>query len=124
MTNDPKMTAEELEQERADVLAAIDRLPPGEPIPDDLQSRIVAVARADLARPRTAFDEAFAEIVAEAVALSDEPLPPGLNYRVRGEIIEILSRGRVITTFARRSLLEREAEIERERARKAEHGPN
>jgi predicted transcriptional regulator len=114
-TPKPTMTPEELEQERAELLAALDS---PEPLTDDLKRRIAALAAADAARPRTALEEALAEFLGETVALTDRgTLPPGLNTRVAGETVEILSRGDVIATVGRQALADRAAEIEIDRRR-------
>jgi len=120
-TEMPKMTPDELEQERADLLAEIES---GRPLTDELKRRIAAVAEVDGAQPRTPFEQALAEVLQETVALSDRTLPPGLDTRVVGETVEILSRGAVVATVNRRALADREAEIVAERARQAGAGPN
>ena len=91
----PKMTPDEIEQERA-----------------------------DRAEPWTPFEQALAEVLQETVALSDRTLPPGLDMRLAGETVEILSRGAVVGTVNRRALADREAQIVAERARQAGAGPN
>jgi hypothetical protein len=102
------MTADELETERTALLAA---LYAGEPMTPDLTERIAAVGAADLAQPRTPFEEALAEVLAETVALSDRTLPPGLDVRIVGEVLEVLSRGEVIATVSRAGLAERADQI-------------
>jgi hypothetical protein len=107
------MTADELEQERADLLAAIDA---GEPLTAEIRDRIAAVAEADLATPPSPFEEALAEVLAETVALSDRTLPPGLAIRSDGGTIEVLSRGDVVATVSGSALAERAAQIAARRA--------
>jgi hypothetical protein len=78
---EPKMTADELEQERADLLDAIEA---GEPLTPEMRDRIAAVAEADSAHPPSPFEEAMHEILAEIAVLSDRTLPPGLAIRSDG----------------------------------------
>jgi hypothetical protein len=99
---------DELEQERADLLAAIDS---GQPITQELADRIGAVAAADAARPRPPIIQALAEILDETVSLADGTLPPGLDIVVVGETIQVLSRGRGIATVSRQALAERADQI-------------
>jgi hypothetical protein len=115
------MTPEEIEQERAALLAELEA---DGPLTEDQKRRIAAVAAADAAQPRTPFEEALAEFLGETVALSDRTLPPDLDTRVVGETVEVLSRGAVIGTVNRQALADREAEIAAERARQAGAGPN
>ena len=115
MMTTPKMTPDELEQERADLLAEIES---GRPLTDELKRRIAALAAADAARPRTALEEALAEFLGETVALSDRgTLPPGLDSRVVGETVEITTRGAVVGTVNRQALADRAAQIEIDRRR-------
>lgn len=111
--SEPTMTPEEIEQERAALLAELET--PG-PLTEDQKRRMAAVMAADMAQPLTALDEALAEFMAETVALTDRgTLPPGLNVRAAGEAIEVLSRGDVLATVGRQALLDRAAEIEIDR---------
>jgi len=116
-----KMTPDELEQERADLLAEIEA---DRPLTEEQKRRMAAVAEVDRAQPRTPFEQALAEVLQETVALSDRALPPGLDMRLAGETAEILSRGAVVGTVNRRALADREAQIVAERARQAGAGPN
>jgi hypothetical protein len=117
------MTDDELEQERAELLAAIES---GEPLTEDQKRRIDAVTAADLARPKTPFEQAFAETLAIVFDLSQVEFEPGkvaTNVRiiddewreaylvdlVTGEEVAIVGR------FRLDSLLDREAEIAAER---------
>ena len=109
------MTAEEVEQERAALLAELDA---DRPLTADRKGRIAEVMAADLARPRSPFDQALAEVLGETVALADRTFPPGLNVRITGEVIEVLSAGEVIATVSRRALAERADQIEAERDRR------
>lgn len=117
---DPTMTPDELEQERAELLAILAT----EAMTDDLRRRIAAVAAADAAQPRTAFEQAMFEVLQETVALLDRTLPPGLDVRRNGEMIEVVSGGQVVGTVNRSALLEREAQIAAAWAAEARHEPN
>ena len=108
------MTPDELETERAALIAKIEAR---EPLSDDDRKRMAAVVAQDLARPRAPIEEAFAEVLAESVALSDRGYEPGLDWRVVGPNVEILSRGEVVATVSRAGLLERADEIEVARRR-------
>jgi hypothetical protein len=111
----PKMTPDEIEQERADLLAEIEA---DGPLTEDQKRRIAAVAAADAAQPWTALEEALAEFLGETVALSDRgTLPPGLDSRVVGETVEITTRGAVVGTVNRQALADRAAQIEIDRRR-------
>jgi hypothetical protein len=109
------MTPDELEIERTAILAELDR--PG-PITDELRARIDAVAAADraAAEPIPPIVAAVYEVMAEAVALTDRTLPPGLDVRWNEDVLEILSRGEIISTAPGPGLRSRAAEIAAERA--------
>jgi hypothetical protein len=66
--------------------------------------------------PATPLELALFEFLAVAVE-GQGNLPPGLNVRVlyAEDLIEVLSRGRVIATIARSALLERADTIRKER---------
>jgi hypothetical protein len=59
--------------------------------------------------PIAAVLRAMGEFLADAA--EGQQLPPGLDLRVTGNIIEVLSRGRVIAQIDRSALIERAAEI-------------
>jgi hypothetical protein len=63
--------------------------------------------------PTPAILLALSEFLADAA--EGQKLPPGLNIRVVGDFIEVLSRGRVIATIDRAALLERAGLIAGER---------
>ncbi len=105
------MTEDELDK---DLSAAIDS---DQPLTEEQKQRIAAWAAAAAAQPRTPLEQALAEVLAETVALADRTFPPGLNIRVAGETIEVLSRGELIATVSRSDLLARAAEIEERQAR-------
>ena len=77
----------------------------------------IEIERADRAEPWTPFEQALAEVLQETVALSDRALPPGLDMRLAGETVEILSRGAVVGTVNRQALADRAAQIEIDRRR-------
>lgn len=80
------MTIDERERERDALLAEVRS---GRPVSAEVKRRIAALAAADLAQPLDPLGEAFVEVLAETVALSDRTLPPGLDVRVTGDIVEI-----------------------------------
>jgi hypothetical protein len=102
------MTPDEREEERAALLAELDT--PG-PLTEDQKRRIADLAAADAAEPLTPFEEALHEVLQETVALSDRTLAPGLNFRLVGEVIEVLSHGEVVGTVNRQAVADREAQI-------------
>lgn len=113
------MTLEELEQERAALFAELDTLDPDVPLAEEYKRRIADLAKHEIAAgirpPLTPFELAMAEYLQELVALSDRDLPPGLETRLAGEQIEVLSRGEVIGSVSRQALALRAAQIAAER---------
>ena len=114
------MTPEELEQERADLLAELDRLPAADtPIPDDLARRLEAVAQADAARPMTPYSVAWNEAIVRVMGLRPgQDLPPGLELRPREDgsgMVDVLARGRVVGAVSTPMVMERAAAIAADR---------
>jgi len=101
---------DDIEGARRDVLAELDELPDGAALTADQAERIATVLLADLGRPRTPFEQALAEALRRVVDLRGEALPPGLDWCPRddaSDLLDILSRGRVIGSVSRTAVLAR-----------------
>lgn len=111
-------TPEDVESERAALLAEMDEMPEGA-LTDDQTTRLRAIAAIDAEARRLLdpFAAATGEALASMVGLVDEPLPPGLRLRFveHSDAIDVIAGDRVIGQLSRSALVARAEAIERER---------
>ena len=112
-TNDDQLPIDPHAEERAQLIAKIDR---GEPLTPADYERVATIGAADLARPRTPLGQAVFEVLQEAHALQEGDMAPGLSTHLDGATVTVQDGDmRLVTTVNAAGLLGRADEIAHER---------